>query len=382
MNLPSLRDRFDASVVQATKTFFLTGFGTRTTLAVSPSWASMLCLEQSAHLRTWRRLLPLIGGLLLPLVGARGQAVPTSGNDESLFRGDRAELAVTVKDNSGEAISAPAVVKLLRSGVPTNQAPTSKGKVSFILPGLGEYTVIVDAPGYTTQQKDISIPVNNRVELDVVLARAAGNEVAGVPGKPVLAPKAQQAFEKGLTALSQDKMKDAEKYVGEAVKLAPGHPDVLYAQGVLDLKQKNFPQAQEVLEKATQIDPSHARAFAALGMALEDQGKYDAAISPLETSLHLEPANWEAGWALGKAYYQHAQYEEALKTSQDALTASSGKAPEIELLVAQSLTAVGRYEDSAAALRDYLKNHGNRPEAATARKWLDRLNASGKIQKQ
>jgi len=28
-----------------------------------------------------------------------------------------------------------------------------------------------------------------------------------------------------------------------------------------------------------------------------------------------------------------------------------------QLLVAQSLTAVGRYEDTAQALRDYLKNH-------------------------
>jgi len=65
--------------------------------------------------------------------------------------------------------------------------------------------------------------------------------------------------------------------------------------------------------------------------------------------------------------------------SQAALSASRGKTPEIQLLVAQSLTAVGRYDEAAQALRDFLHEHSDRREAATARRWLDRLSASGKI---
>ncbi len=337
--------------------------------------------NQPARVRIVQLLAPISVCLLLASLPARCQ--DNSGNDESMFRGNRAEIAVTVRDSSGEPISAPATVKLLRSGVPSGQGSTSKGKVSFLLPSVGDYTVIVDAPGYKSQQKDISVPVVLKAEVDVILGReSTGSEVSGVPGRPQLAPKAKDALDKGLQALGQSNMKDAEKYVGEAMRLAPGHPDVLYAQGVLDLRQRNWAQAQEVLEKATQIDPSHARAFAALGMALEDEGKYDAAIPPLEKSLQLESGGWETRMALAKAYYQHGQYEDALKTSQEALTAANGKAPEIELLVAQSLTAVGRYEDSATALREFIKNHGDRPEAATARKWLDRLTASGKIRKQ
>jgi Flp pilus assembly protein TadD len=167
--------------------------------------------------------------------------------------------------------------------------------------------------------------------------------------------------------------------LNEASKLAPSHPDVLYAQGVLELKRRRWTAAQEVLEKATQIDPSHARALAALGMAFTDQGKYEEAVSPLEKSLQLDPASWEAQWTLGRAYYYTQRYDEALKESQGALAASNGKAPEIALLVAQSLTAVGRYNDAAQMLRDYLKNHNDRPEAATAKRWLDRLSADGKI---
>ncbi|HTF23797.1 MAG TPA: tetratricopeptide repeat protein [Candidatus Limnocylindria bacterium] len=155
-----------------------------------------------------------------------------------------------------------------------------------------------------------------------------------------------------MQALSANKLSDAEKYVSEAMKLAPGHPEVLFVQGVLYLSQRNWSQAQSVLEKAAQIDPSNAHVLGALGMALTDQAKYEAAIAPLEKSLQLEAGGWESHWALGKAYYYRQQYDQALKISQLALTESKGEAPQIELLVAQSLTAVGQYDDAAQTLRE------------------------------
>jgi len=121
--------------------------------------------------------------------------------------------------------------------------------------------------------------------------------------------------------------------------------------------------------------------LAALGMALCNQGKYDSAIEPLEKSVQLASAGaWETRWTLAKAYYHQEQYDEALKMSQDALAASQGKGSEIALLVAQSLTAVGRYEDAAQTLREFVKDHGDRREAETARRWLEHLAANGKIQ--
>jgi tetratricopeptide (TPR) repeat protein len=198
----------------------------------------------------------------------------------------------------------------------------------------------------------------------------------------LLAPKAKEAFDKGLQAINANKLPEAQKYVGEALKLAPGHPDVLFLQGVVDLSQHHWPEAQSVLEKATQLDPDNPRAFAALGIAFTNQGKYEAAIPPLEKSLQLQPAGWETQWTLAKAYYHQQQYDQALKTSQQALSESNGKAPDIALLVAQSLTAVGQYDAAAAVLRDFLKNHGDRPQAATARRWLEGLAKSGKIKPQ
>jgi tetratricopeptide (TPR) repeat protein len=299
-----------------------------------------------------------------------------------MLRGDRVEISVTLRDSSGEPISAPATVKLYHDGVPADQGATSHGRAFFISRSLGNFTLIVEATGYKAAQKEVSLPVALKAEVDVYLQREqSANETVGVPGKPLLAPKAKEAFDKGLQAINANKLPEAQKYVGEALKLAPGHPDVLFLQGVLDLSQHRWPEAQSVLEKATQLDPGNPRAFAALGMALTNQAKYEQAIPPLEKSLQLEPGGWETQWTLAKAYYHHQNYDQALKASQQALAESNGKAPEIELLVAQSLTAVGQYEDSAKTLREFLKNHGDRPEAATARRWLDGLAKNGKIRR-
>jgi outer membrane protein assembly factor BamD (BamD/ComL family) len=319
-------------------------------------------------------------GLSLPVVGL-GQ---DSSAETNMFRGDRPEISVTVRDSGGAEIGTPATVKIYRSGVPTDQGQTRKGRVFFMLPSTGEYSVQVSATGYESSQKDIAIPVALKTEVEFSLKRKAeANETTGVPAGPVLAPKAKEAFEKGLQALTAGKIKDAEKYSGEAMNLAPGHPDVLYLQGVVDLNLRNFADAQDVLEKATQIDPMHARAQAALGMALSDQGKYDEAIPKLEKSLEINAGNpdWETQYALAQAYYKNEKYPEAVKMSQAALSASNGKAPEIELLEAQALVTTGKFDEAAQALRDYLKNHGDRPDAAKAKRWLDRLVADGKVAK-
>ena len=312
-------------------------------------------------------------------------AAQDSAGEGTLLRGDRAELSITVKDSSGTIVSAPATVKVYRSGgTPVGQSATSQGRAFFVMPSLGEYTVIVEAAGYKAEQKDVSVLAAVKLETDIYLRRESDSDTkADAHGPPLLAPKAKEAFDKGTQALGENNLDSAEKYLSEALKLAPGHPDVLYANGVLYLRRRNWTQAQTVLEKATQLDPNHSRAFGALGMALADQGKYDAAIPPLEKSLQLDGSGgFETRWALARCYYYDQQYDRALATSQEALKEASGKAPEIELLVAQSLTAVGRYEDAGEALRDFLAHHGDQPQAATAKRWLDRLTADGKIRRQ
>ena len=325
-----------------------------------------------------RTALPLLVVLWLRPVPAFCQDSAEQGTNS---RGSRAEIAVTVRDSSRQVVTVPTVVKLYKNGTLEDQRSTSQGRAFFIPRGLGDFTITVEAAGYKAAQKDVSLAVAIQYEEDVYLERdTAGGSSVGIPGAPVLAPRAKEALEKGMRALKEGRLEEAQKYIGEAMKLAPGNPEVLYVQGMLYMRQSNWEQAQIVLEKASQLDPNQPRFLAALGMNLCNRKKYEEAIPPLEKSIQLErTSGWETQWALAKAYYYREQYEQALKMAEQAHTESHGSAPQAELLLAQCLTAVGRYEDSAHTLREFLKNNSAGPDAATARRWLDRLTADAKI---
>jgi tetratricopeptide (TPR) repeat protein len=303
-----------------------------------------------------------------------------TGNASTEFYGKGTAVTIMVHDAAGNPIRAAAMVKLFHAGtMPAGQAQTEGGRAEMVVTELGDFTAVVAAPGYASVQREFSVDAAGKAQVDVVL-RALSIDSAPPAGRPLLAPKAQKAVDKGLQALSTDNLGEAQKQAATAMHLAPGHPDVLYLQGIVLLKERDWSKAQETLEKATQVDPAHANAFAALGMALCDLGKYEAAIAPLEKALQLNPAlSWDARWTLAQAYYRQARYDQALDMSQAALLSSHGRAPQIELLVAQSLTAVGRYEDAGQALREFLRNHSDLRESATARRWLDGLAANGKI---
>jgi cytochrome c-type biogenesis protein CcmH/NrfG len=325
----------------------------------------------------WRALL-LVAVCMFVQTTAHSQA---RVGDEGTLRGNRAEISVTLRERGGDVIDAPGSVKVYRNGALIGQTATSHGHASFIL-DTGDYTLAAEATGYKGAQKEISLTVAVSGVEEIFLTRdQAANESVGVPGKPVLAPKAKESFDKALKALNDNKLDQAEKYLDEAAKLAPNNPDVLYLQGVVYLKKNNFAKAQAALETAVQLEPSNARTLSALGMAFVDQSKYDQAVPVLEHSLQLDANAWDAHWTLAKAYYHQENYDGAVKESQEAVNGSHGAARDAELLLAQALTAVGRYEDAAQTLRTFLKNHPKDPGADKARHWLERLAADGKISK-
>jgi len=337
----------------------------------------MLRRNRQAWLRICTALLLLLFSAFFAPRSVYPQTNAIPGN-----RGRQVKIDVTIRDASGKVFSAPANVKLYLNGTPCDEGSTSNGHISFAIGNIGRFTAVVEAAGYKPGQNDISVAEPVAVDLEVELHRDASSSATPATAQgPVLAPKAKEALDKATQALRDDHLADAQKALEDALKLAPNHPQVLYTEGMLNLRQHQWTSAQTALEKVTQMEPSSSRALAALGMALCNQKKYAEAIPPLEKSLQLDPATgWQTRWSLGESYYQTQRYDDALKLSQSAATDSREQAPQLDLLVARTLAALGRYEESASVLRELLKNHTDGPEAAVARHYLERLAADGKIQ--
>jgi cytochrome c-type biogenesis protein CcmH/NrfG len=296
------------------------------------------------------------------------------------IRGNRAELSITIKEGSSQLIGPLITVKLFRMGTLSEQMTTTKGRAVFILNDLGDYVITADALGYRSAQKEISVPIAVAAEEEITLQRDSSGEAPGA-ARPLLAPKAKELTDKALQALKENKLDQAEKILNEAAKLAPNHPDVLYLQGVVFLRRNQPEKARGFLEKAAQFDPKNARVLCALGMAFVNENRFDLAVAPLQQSAAIDPDRWDTHYALAKAFYNQEHFEDALQEAQRARGQSHGSEPAIELLIAQAQTAVGKFEDSAQTLRTFLRLYPDDKGAATARRWLDRLIADGKVHK-
>jgi len=104
--------------------------------------------------------------------------------------------------------------------------------------GIGDFTITVDAAGYKPGQKDVKVSEPDKVQVEVNLERdTSSSRRPGAAENPILAPKAREALSKGMQALRDGKLDEAEKALDQAMQLAPNNPNVLYMQGLLNLKK-------------------------------------------------------------------------------------------------------------------------------------------------
>ena len=307
-----------------------------------------------------------------------------SGTDASdAARLPRGAIVVAIRNAAGEPLTTPALVRLYSAdGMPLGQVSVvGGGQATFRNVSPGSYSVEVEASGYVKAQEAALLPMTGEAHVEIYLRPESSNDpvLLSGAGTPILAPKAKKEMDAGLEALRRKELDKAQKHLEKASQMAPSHPEVLYLLGTLYAQRNDLPRAEELLAKATQMNPQHAPAQAALGIVLSNEHRCRTALSPLEKALELDPKSWEARWALARCEYSQRKFQPALEQSRQALRDSNGLEPDIALVAAASLAALGLYEDSASVLREYLQEHSDRPGAARAKRWLQRLQQAGKI---
>jgi len=308
--------------------------------------------------------------LLCP--GIAPAQVPTIGGV-----GASGQIVVRVKDSDGSPMRLQARVTIHSPSMLTNVTTNTTDAAQALFTGLnaGEYVIEVSAPGYRTAEVQAIIDENGQVEnVEVMMLPELWlAEKAGVPGPPMLAPKALKETEKGLQALQAGKLEEAETHLKRALQLAPGFPDVNYLMGVLWIEKHDAAQARGYLQKTVQLAPKHAPALMALGEAEYMQKDYAHALESLEQSIEIKPTSWRAHWLAGVASYQLGDYKKSREHARDALLVGKEKAVSARLLLGEAQVALGEREAALATLEQFLHEQPNAPQAATAKEliaWL------------
>jgi TolB-like protein/DNA-binding winged helix-turn-helix (wHTH) protein/tetratricopeptide (TPR) repeat protein len=226
------------------------------------------------------------------------------------------------------------------------------------------------------------------------LAAAAGQPRPEPAGVQTIAPKAADAFIKGVTARGLQRHEGFRRAVGYFEEAIAIQPDFAEAYAELAMVQVQFlyggpysphqiiPKAEAAARKALQLDDNQAKAHRALGQilnlyywrweegdkeleratvigglddppeavsaSLRRRGRVQEAIAAAERARKFDPLSVQAQIAVGNSYRAAGQYDRAMNEYRRALEMSPGN-NRVQFQIGVNLVAMGRPAD---AIRD------------------------------
>ncbi len=214
--------------------------------------------------------------------------------------------------------------------------------------------------------KDVSVRVeligNPRgyatLELKPIPKEAPPESHASAPaGGPILVSvldlnipeNARQEFEKGQSALKENKLDDSVSHLRKAIKLYANYPEAFHMLGEAYLEQQDWKNAEAALQHSVQLDPKSAATFVDLGAVENQQHNYSAAEDALKKGLDLSPDASSAKYELAKTYWAMGRWDDAAPLAKDAVAGLP------ELATARVLfgNILLKKRDGAGALREF-----------------------------
>ncbi len=325
---------------------------------------SPLVLRAEGEVVSTRRRIPmflvelLLLWLILPSHGL--EAAQKTGTQAPSAPGlsEGARLTVYVRDENGSSFSGLAMVTLQHL---TNQTlstgPTTGGRAIFDELGPGEYTAVVDSPGYVTASERVNITLPNQQEQVIVTLKQDNDSrmVSAPAGPPILTPKLQKELSRAVEALHANNLDAAQKHLDAAYRHAPSNPEVNYMRGLLADRQGNVASAQASWEKAISLDPKHNLALLGLAAILARRADFAGAKGYLERVLQSDPNSWHAHQLLSVVCVRQGGYQEAVTHAERSLELGKGLANSVRLALAEALMAQDQRERAAATLQAFLK---------------------------
>jgi lipopolysaccharide biosynthesis regulator YciM len=332
---------------------------TRQTLSLSA-----LCLS----------LTMVAGAQMAPAAGAPNLANPGIRADPNsklgpMYSGAGGVLIVSVINDKKAQLDRQAVVKLYDENRQKTlwQATSDSSDTTFVDLMLGKYDVEVSAMGYLPAHKVVDVLSLDHSNLaEIVLQRDpdAYDFNASSEGLPA---KASKENRRAISALSIGKLKDAQKHLDTAYKIAPSSSRINFLMGYLSFEQKNLEQSQTYLEKAIAIEPRNVQMLTLLGRVYLANGKTADAQSVLQRAVATDAESWSAHNLLADAYLR--QHDNANALAQANLAVDSGKpgSDTAQITRGEALANLGHDDEAIQAFMSYLQSEPGSPTVPQVR---------------
>lgn len=317
-------------------------------------------------------------GQVRPAAGAPNLANPGIRDPNGklgMSSGAGGVLIVSVMNEKKARLDRQAVVKLYDQARQKTvwQATSDSSDTTFVDLTLGKYDVEVSALGYLAAHRVVDVlSLDHSNAAEIVLQRdpEAIDFDSSSEGLPA---KASKENKRAISALSIGKLKDAQKHLDAAYKIAPSNSRINFLMGYLSLEQKNLEQAQSYLEKATTLEPRNLQALTLLGRVYLCNGKNAEAQAALQRAVHIDGENWNAHNLLADAYLR--QHDNSNALTQADLALETGKAGSViaQIIRGEALANMGRDEEAIQAFTTYLQNEPGSPTVPQVRDLITQM---------
>jgi tetratricopeptide (TPR) repeat protein len=267
-------------------------------------------------------------------------------------------LIVDISLEDRARLDRQAVVKLTNRATHnvTWQASDAKSEATFYELGVGDYDVEISAVGYLTQRHDLRVQsLTGIYPLDVKLKPDSSSVDLTVTSAAKMPSKARKEALRGLDALKSANLKDAQKELEGAYKIAPASADVNFLLGYLFYQKKIYQQAETYLNAAVTLDPRHAQALILLGRVQLQNKENAAAAKTFEQAVAVDPGNWTAHNLLAEIYLKQSQFEKARQQAELAIEKGRDTDNPGRLLLAAAQADMGDLKPAIETLQAFLK---------------------------
>ena len=278
------------------------------------------------------------------------------------FCPDLQKFVVTVVDENRAHLDRQAVVKIhdKKKDIESWDTTSNDSEVTFCSIDFGDYEIDASAVGYLAEHKEwhISGAIGNVPErqLQLVMHKDPTAVELSAPDNAIPA-SARKDAKRAVVALRSANLKEAQKRLEKAFKLAPSNAQINFLYGYLYLQQKDFDKAEASLNRAATLDPHRVQPLTLLGRVELEHQEYELARKTLEQAVATDSSYWMAHYLLGDAYLKQKENEKAREQAQLAIDKGRGEGNIAQLVLGQALANVGRDQEGIQALKTFVQTN-------------------------
>ncbi len=252
--------------------------------------------------------------------GATGQSERGSGSRISSLK-----ITVFVRAASGSPAPVGINVRLEAEpgGIVDQQMTDSTGKVTFAPKSFTNYAVTIHELGYRDVRQRVDLSNEPTAAVSVTLVPIAGQDASKSPPRGEadraisvvdlnIPGPAMKEFDAGRKLLQEKR--DVPGSIGhfrKATELYSGFTQAYVMLGLVYLQDQKLKESQAALEQAVQLDPKSSAGYLTLGACLNQQKDYAGAEKALLTGLGIAPDSPEGHYELAKTYWAQHRWQHA-----------------------------------------------------------------------